>query len=454
MRTAAEAAHIEIVPGVFSIGYSNDLLGADPNLAEGMPVKDALFVVKNGEARATTESPLLTNGDFSQGAKDWKLLDDCVHVEDGALVMRDAHGKNSRATRAVKLQPSHIYHLSVRVKSQDYGGKPDVKLLVGNRELNYAFLGAKQTQDWTVHHIVFNSLDHDTANLYLGVWGASGGVLSWDDVTLEEAGLVNLLRRPGCPFSIKTEDGKELVEGKDYEPVQDPKMGMAPYSGSYDVWHEPPAIKTKLPDGTRLRVSFYHTVIVYGEEVSICPSEPKTLELLRDEATRVNAAWQPHGFMMNHDEWRLMNWCEACQKRHLDAGAIAAQNARDCVNILQTTAPGCRMYDWSDMFDPNHNAHGNYYLVRGDYAGSWEGLSKDVIIMNWNHGKLQESLKFFADRGHRQIISGYYDAPVGKLRDHLAIAKDVPGVIGVMYTTWRKNYSDLEAFAKIADEVK
>ena len=36
--------------------------------------------------------------------------------------------------------------------------------------------------------------------------------------------------------------------------------------------------------------------------------------------------------------------------------------------------------------------------------------------------------------------------------DHLAAAKNVPGVIGVMYTTWKKNYADLEAFARIADE--
>jgi hypothetical protein len=419
-----------------------------------MPVKNALFVVKNGQARAATESSLLTNGDFSQGAKDWKLLDECVRVEDGVLAMHDAHGKNSRATRTLKLKPFHLYHLSVRVKSQDYGGKPEVKLLVGNRDLNYAYLKAKKTQDWTVHHIVFNSLDHESVNLYLGAWGASGGSLSWDDVMLEEAGLVNLLRRPGCPFSVKTEEGKELVEGKDYEPVSDPRMGMEPYAGSYDVWHEPPAIKTKLPDGTRLLVSFYHTAIVYDEEVSICPSELKTLELLRDEAKRVNVAWEPRGFMMNHDEWRLMNWCDACQKRNLDAGAVAAQNARDCINILQITAPGCRMYDWNDMFDPHHNAHGSYYLVRGDYERSWEGLSNEVIIMNWNLGKLHDSLKFFADRGHRQIIAGYYDAPVGRLKDHLAATKDIPGVIGVMYTTWRKNYGDLEAFAKIADEAK
>src|SRR6516165_5494800 len=41
---------MEIIPAVFHIGYSNTMLWHDPNLAEGLPVKDALFVVKGGEA--------------------------------------------------------------------------------------------------------------------------------------------------------------------------------------------------------------------------------------------------------------------------------------------------------------------------------------------------------------------------------------------------------------------
>src|SRR5207249_6599 len=49
-HVAAELS-LEIVPAVFDIGYSNNLLWHDPNLAEGLPVKNALFVVRNGEAR-------------------------------------------------------------------------------------------------------------------------------------------------------------------------------------------------------------------------------------------------------------------------------------------------------------------------------------------------------------------------------------------------------------------
>jgi hypothetical protein len=103
------------------------------------------------------------------------------------------------------------------------------------------------------------------------------------------------------------------------------------------------------------------------------------------------------------------------------------------------------------MFDPFHNAvSGPYYLVNGPWTGSWEGLDKDVVIMNWNHGQRERSVKFFAGRGHRQVVAAYYDDPgLGQTRDWLKTAGDEPGVIGYMYTTWQQDYSKLEQFANL-----
>ena len=102
---------------------------------------------------------------------------------------------------------------------------------------------------------------------------------------------------------------------------------------------------------------------------------------------------------------------------------------------------------WSDMFDPHHNAVKDYYLVNGDLKGSWLGLDPKVVIMNWNFGARDKSLAFFSGRGHPQILSGYYDAGPDQIKGWLEAARGVPGVIGVMYTTWQNNYTDLEAFA-------
>jgi hypothetical protein len=105
------------------------------------------------------------------------------------------------------------------------------------------------------------------------------------------------------------------------------------------------------------------------------------------------------------------------------------------------------------MFDPHHNAvPGPYYLVNGPWTDAWAGLGADVVIMNWNFGERDKSLKFFADRGHRQIIAGYYDNDLSEMRQWLASAKDTKGVIGCMYTTWRNDYDQIEAFAKLCQD--
>jgi hypothetical protein len=72
-----------------------------------------------------------------------------------------------------------------------------------------------------------------------------------------------------------------------------------------------------------------------------------------------------------------------------------------------------------------------------------------VVVMNWNFDNRDNSLKFFADRGNRQIIAGYYDSDLTDLQKWLESAQKVQGVIGMMYTTWSQNYSQIENFAKM-----
>jgi hypothetical protein len=103
------------------------------------------------------------------------------------------------------------------------------------------------------------------------------------------------------------------------------------------------------------------------------------------------------------------------------------------------------------MFDPHHNAVDDYYLVRGSLKNSWEGLDPQVIVVNWNFEKRSKSLKFFADRGHKTLIAGFYDGPLENLDRWLESARDARDVVGVMYTTWNHDYRQLEAFSKRID---
>ncbi len=459
VKKIAADLKIEIVPALFSVGYSNDILGKDVNLIEAQPVKALPMTVRGGVAQVDDPvAPAFPAGGFAEPKK-WSWKDDNMIPENGALRVTDAVDKNARVVQKLKVEPWRQYHVSVRVKTQDFHGSPEIKVLPEKGEgasLSWNYLGTKPTQDWTVHHAVFNSAQFTEVSVYFGVWGAGKGTLMWSDPKIEEVAFMNLARRPGAPLAITTADGKPLAEGRDFEPLSDPLLGAKPWRGEYDTFHEPPQLKVKLPDGTKLLASYYHGVTVYDHQATICLSEPKTYELLRDQAVRLHKAWGAKAYMMSHDEIRVMNWCAACVARHLTPGQLLADNVKRCAAILREVNPGGRIYTWNDMFDPNHNAvKGPYYLVNGPITGAWEGLDRDVSIMQWNFGKRAESLKWFADREEKQVIAGYYDSDPAQIAEWLAAAKAVPGsVTGVMYTTWQNNYRDLEKFSQLIDAAK
>jgi hypothetical protein len=254
-------------------------------------------------------------------------------------------------------------------------------------------------------------------------------------------------------LTVTSADGSTTyVEGRDYQPVSDPKLGRVPYAGEFEFDHPPARLQladhSRIKNGETLKVSWYHPVLIHGNQVACCLTEPKVYDLLRDQAQRVNELLHPKTFFMSHDELRVANWCKTCQATGRTPGQLLADNVRRCTAILNQINPRAGVVVWSDMFDPNHNAVKDYYLVNGTLAGSWQGLAPQVILANWNGGKAEASLRFFADRGHRQVIAGYYDSGIDNFRKWDQAARGVKGVDGFMYTTWRANYSDLDAFGK------
>ena len=104
------------------------------------------------------------------------------------------------------------------------------------------------------------------------------------------------------------------------------------------------------------------------------------------------------------------------------------------------------------MFDPLHNAVDNFYAVNGSLKGSWQGLDSRIGIVNWHGGLLGKNCKFFADRGLKQILSGYYDSDSdgSAIAKWLANVKGIPGIVGAMYTTWEDKYEATGAWARRA----
>lgn len=440
----------------------------DRNYMEGLPVKEALFVSRGGVARHQPDNPTrVANGDFEEFTGNhfarWAFQDDegvtsfvDTDIKHGgkASLRMESIGQNKyrhcRIMQTIELQPYRQYHIAVWVKTEGMvPADPEVKLLRKGAEGSISFqtFHTEQTQDWKRVDLVFNSMDNAEGNLYLGSWYGKDGKVWWDDLTIEEIGLVNVLRRPGCPVSVRAEDGTPYEEGKDFQRIVDPQLHP------WIAFHDEPVIKltpgTRIGEGQRLRVSYYHPIIVYEDRLTSCVSEPKIFDEWREEVRQADERLHPAAFLMSHDEMRVMNRCALCQSRNMTPGELLADNVRKAAQIIRDVRPDAGIWVWSDMFDPMHNAVDNYYAVNGTLKGSWKGLDKDVGIVNWYGSLGGKNCQFFADLGLKQILSGYYDSDESgeAIANWLANTANVPGIVGAMYTTWQDRYDAMDVWA-------
>ncbi len=481
-RRRCKEVGLECVASLFPMGYAGSLLSRKPELAAGLPVKDAPFRVEKGRLVPADDSLRFRNGGFEAYRGDrplgWKFVDKPGRItfidrkirHGGRVSLRmeeigrwdPVHG-HGRACQSLEVKPFRYYHLSAWVRTEGFQAAGRVRILVLAPDgTSLCFLQPRIRPDmpWRRVHVTFNTLDHQKVNVYLGVWGGKAGRIWWDDIEIEPAGLVNLVRREGAPFRAVSPGGKVVYrEGKDFTGAADPFLFHTPRKAGTWVWHTPPfplvPKGSRLAEGETVLLSYYHTAFIHTSQAMVCMSVPALYDLLAWQAKEVKQKVRPDGYFMQHDEIRIQGWDKSCLDRKMTPGEILADNVRRCVTILKKTDPGKPVYVWSDMFDPFHNARkkGRYYLVRGEgpWWGSWKGLPESVIVVNWHRhqpGRL-DSLKFFAARGHEQILAGYYDGDPARITGWLEDAAKVKGVIGVMYTTWKHDYRDLERFARI-----
>lgn len=467
---------LEVIPAVCGFGYSSGILAHDPNLAEGLPAVDMPIVVREGRAISpdADQSKNHVAGDFEKRNGDqfggWSYQDEpgagtyadtqVKHGGECALRIENGAGQtgNRRVTKTLAVRPWTQFHASAWIRAERFASAADVRMFAigaNGRVLAHSNLNVRTDQDWTQHHVVFNTLDSREIRFYVGVWDCGAGKLWIDDVRLEEAPLVNLVRRASCPLRVTDEKGETTYdEGRDFLPLRDEQLGTTPWPGEFDVYHAPPKLRltenSRIRDGQTLKASYWHAVTIYDNQAACSLTDPKVFEIVEDQIRRVNKTYQPRTWFLSHDEIRVANWSADERASGRSAGEQLAANVRRCVELVRKHSPESRLCVWNDMFDPHHNAKRDYYLVNGDLAGSWEGLPKDVTIVNWNSGLSAKSLPFFAERGHAQILAGYYDRPPQQIRSWLDVARRSGAPRGAMYTTWKSNFADLEKFAEHA----
>jgi hypothetical protein len=458
---------LELIPSIFSVGYGGGVLAHDPNLAEGFSVDDAPFLVHGGEARLAPTNPIqFTNGGFENfngnTFKGYEFRDqfgkasfaDTEVRHSGRASIRlenftaDPDG-NDWVMQTVLVQPHRCYRVSLWVKTE--GLQPadafHVVVRVGKRDLVPREFHVPATTEWRKVTMLCNSLSYDKVSVYAGLWGGKAGKVWLDDWNVEEVGPINVLRRPGTPVTVRSADGAVVyVEGKDYAPLQYPNLNPVEDDGEAVPLKLIPG--SSIQDGAHLRVSWYHSMLINDSHVTVCMAEPALYQIFDQEAKLLIETLHPRGVFLNMNEICMGGTCQACRGRNM--GELLGECITKEASILRDYAPSVEIYIWSDMLDPNRNAHGGYCLVDGDFTGSLDHVPRNLIMAIWGREPQRSSLCFFADRGSRTLVACYYDADdLKEVEGWLKLANQTPKLRGFMYTTWQKKYSLLPAFGDL-----
>jgi len=376
---------MEIIPNIFSVGYGGSVLAHNRHLAAGISVLDAPFAVKDGQGHLAPERRVeFVNGSFEkhQGHRatgyrfhdrpgEISYIDTDVYHTGGVSMRFENFGKyeHGRLMQEIRTQPHRCYRLRCWVKTDALEPEGSFRIQVlttDGRNLAPYDPRVASTTGWRKVVMGFNSLGYENVRIYAGVWGGRSGRFWIDDLAVEEVALLNVLRRPGTPLTVRSEQGLVYEEGKDYARIEDERLNFR-----FD--HDPPVIEilpaSRITEGQRLRLSYYHGMAVNRGQVTVCMSEPEVYEIWRRQARLIDEHLHPSRYLLSMDEIRAGGSCRACKERGLTMAQILGDCITKQVSILRRVNPKAEVLIWSDMLDPNHNAHGDYYLVEGNFAG-------------------------------------------------------------------------------------
>jgi len=167
VKQIAEQYSLEVIPQIFSAGYGGSIIAYNRNLAEGLPVKDALFVVRNGVAWLEPDpAPKIINGGFEDysgnQARGYSFHDrpgevsfiDKENFHSGAVSLGFRNFENfqyghARVMQEVPVRPFRCYRVTVWVKTQGLKGDLKIQILsTTGRAMAPLSFSAPATSDW------------------------------------------------------------------------------------------------------------------------------------------------------------------------------------------------------------------------------------------------------------------------------------------------------------------
>ena len=216
--------------------------------------------------------------------------------------------------------------------------------------------------------------------------------------------------------------------------------------GSYDIWHEGPAIKltedSRIKDGDVLSSS--RSSIPTSSTATRCAAlieDPKVFDIFDEQMKWMKKLWDAPAYVLGYDEIRAGGWEKQPGGATLTPAQLLANHISRAYGIVKKYSPDAAVYTWSDMFDPYHNARHNARAaptISSTATGTVRGRGcprRCALSSGAAQGRRHPLLHRARQQGRSSPATRARGRPVAPGRQRH------PGVLGFMYTTWSKDYS-------------
>ena len=436
---------MKFAPLLWSTGYCS-MQAFDPEMAAALPVRSIPYVARNGKA-------VYAGGET-------------LNLGVGETVLRPTDTSKSSAAaigEPFKVKPFRRYRFSLKMKTE--GLPAQFKELqgvgisfsstgLGARTLCQRPLPAKSTQDWTEVTGAFNSEDAQEVRAVVSTGKNSAGELRVKDLRVEEAGLLFPLTREGAEIVVCDAVSKRVYSGG-YDYSNPPRLKELSFNGPAKPLELKLPRGSKIANGTALLVDAYEPEPAFGIQFSACLSHPGLKRYFEESAVEIERWISPAAWFLSADEFRVECRCRLCERRGSDMAHKFADAMRLQRDAVRRVHPDAEILFWSDMADENHNARdGRYFKCVTPFKGAADLMPKDLVAVPWWGKKAAISCRFFADRGFELMPGAYYDTRTPQTtetnaRTWMEALDGLPGVRGIMYTSWFDCYDMLGTFAEI-----
>jgi hypothetical protein len=457
IQELCKANSFDFVPCGFTAGYAGALKYYDKNLAASFPVENLVYKATGGEAVPSDNSNIdrffrgfeTLEGDISSlfAFIDYpgkiSFVDKMTSYNGNSSIKFENFNyspiKSARLCSYINVKPYKNYEVSFWCKAENLPSDKEIRIEIYSSDSKRWIINKKVkgiTGEWQKIALEFNSLEFQKLKLYCGLWNGTSGKFWIDDLKVEPKNDISyLIRRDGSPFSVKNKNtGTVYTENKDFS-IED--QG----NESYKIKILPSG---NIKNGNLLLVSYYRSYLINNTQTSVCMSNPGLYEIWNKSIDQINTVLKPKSYFLSMDEIRQGGYCTLCSN-------TMSKTLGDCVtkldNMIKSNNPEAEVFSWGDMFDPNLNARKDYAMIKGGFEGSWNYIPKTIRPVVWDYNKRDDSLKHFKNNGFKSFVSVSVDS--SDMNNWKKSLDSNDPVLGIMYTTWKKDYSKLEDFSRI-----